>query len=102
MEPLHFGKSVKRVVALQSAPNGEVTAVDLYERKSKKRKGTVGVRLIERAVRRMAEAQQAMAEAYVDRHDQSNRKRRDGWLFNLPMNLMRSERKMARKLFRLP
>ncbi len=73
----------------------------LYREKSKKRKkGTPGLRQVERLLRRGVKANQSFTGTYLKRHDRSNRKRRDGWVRDLTVNLVRGQRK-SMKSFRL-
>ena len=74
-------------------------AVLVYRVKSKKKKkGTTGLRLIEKLFRRNARASATLTTDYLDRHKRSSRKRRDGWLRDLPLNLFRARRKATKRL----
>ncbi len=67
-------------------------------KKNKKKKGTAGLRFIEKLFRRNARANATMTTEYLDRHKRSNRKRRDGWLSDLPVNMFRARRKGSKRL----
>lgn len=83
-----------------SSKHHTADAVLVYRVKSKKKKkkGTPGLRLIEKLFRRNASARATLATDYLDRHKRSSRKRRDGWLSDLPVNLFRSRRKSMKRL----
>lgn len=98
MDQAAFGASVNAIVALYERPGGEVTAEVLYARKRRRRKkASESLRFIEKAVRRVADAQQGFHESYREGHERSNAKRRDGWLHELPKNVQRAGKK-AQKL----
>jgi hypothetical protein len=48
---------------------------------------------IERAARRLVRAQIVWGQEALRRHNRSNRRRRDGWLLDVPVNLAESGRK---------
>jgi hypothetical protein len=98
MEQAGFGKAVKAIVALYDQPDGTATSSVLYARKRRRRKkASDNLRFLEKAVRRVADAQQGFHQTYRDSHERSNAKRRDGWVADLPRNLERAGRK-AQKL----
>jgi hypothetical protein len=96
-----LSKSIRRIVALQRDPAGHVVPVVMYERTRNKKKGTRGFKMIERTTRRIMEAQRSAADSYLSRHNKSNAKRRDGWIRDLPVNVVRAGEK-ARKTLKLP
>jgi len=112
MLQFRLSKSVKRVVlpphisaALASSTPGAVGSVDgalsrgsfggmqVVKHKKKRKKLSRGSRPMERLVRRMARANRKSSDIYLDRHNRSNRKKRNGWLRDLSYNVMRSNRK---------
>ena len=100
MERLRLGKSVQSVVQLQKdSTGGGYTPVVIYKKVGrKKKKSSQGLRIVERAVRNLANAQQAFASSYLSRHNQSNQKEKDGWIPDLAQNVWRARRTGARKL----
>ena len=99
MEMPRLGKSVRRVIQLQEDENGNVIPVTLYRKRGGgRRKVTPALEPLERAVRRMASAQVAFANTYVDRHNRSNQKRRDGWMVDLIPNVAEAGRNSTKKL----
>lgn len=101
---MSLSKSIRKITVVQgNARAGTATPVVVYERKSKKKKSRNGLtKMIERGVRQAAEAQRNMAGEYVARHEKSAKKKRDGWMIDLPQNLQRATRKGVKKLSRLP
>jgi len=86
---------------LEPRPSGDTSPVVLYRKKAKRRKRSAGLRGIERVVRRVAQANQAAADEYLDRHERANRKKKDGWLRKLDWNLLKTAQKGHRKLRRI-
>lgn len=103
MEVSRMAKSVRSVVRLESDPSGGVTPVEIYRRADGKKKGTRLLRPLDRAMRRLARAQEAAATTYLERHERSNGKKRNGWLRDLGNNVYRASKKgqKAVKLNRL-
>lgn len=98
MEALRVGKQVKSIVQLEKDAYGQYVPVSLYVEAGKKKRGTRGARAASKVIRRLAQAQQAYMDTYLSRHDRSNGKRRDGWLRDLPLNVMRATRSGTKKL----
>src|SRR4051812_32703570 len=90
-------KSIKRITILApaNAPAGQSLGDEaqpqIVERRRRKRsKGFM--RIWERVVRDTARAGARTAEEYLARHERSGRKKRDGWLRDYPLNMMRANR----------
>jgi hypothetical protein len=84
---------VKRVTVIQrSGDNPE--AVEVYqEQRKKRRKVSVFARPLERAARRLVRAEVLFGQELLRRGEESNRRRRDGWLLEAPANMIESGRK---------
>lgn len=95
-------KSIKRIVILRAPQSATGTAAErivVEEKKKKKKKQSKGMaRIWERVTRRVARAHKRSAESYLDRHQRSNRKHRDGWLRDLRDNLSRANTKGTKVL----
>ena len=92
-------KGVRAITLVAPNEQGELTATTLYAAQRKKRKkGSPGLREVDRLVRRSGRAQRAIIDTYQERHDRSNRKRRDGWLDDLNRNVFKANAKGLRKL----
>lgn len=93
-------KSVKRITILKSssAPEGEVQQVVIREKRKRKKKSKGLDRILERVVRRTAEANSTASENYLSHHNSANRKKRNGWRRKLGENLVRSVRKGGKEL----
>ena len=99
MEIMRFGKNVVSVIRLEGDKAGNWTPVVLHEGKTKKRKKSTGpMGVFDRAVRRLACAHEVFSNAYLGRHNQSSQKRRDGWLSEMPVNVIRANQKGIKKL----
>jgi hypothetical protein len=100
MSDLRFSSVVRRVVQLQSdGSGGPLVPVEIYRKPGPPgKKSSTLVRPFDRALRRLAKAQQASAETYLEGHDRSKTKRRDGWLTDLGNNVWRASRKGQKAL----
>lgn len=100
MEDIQLPKSVRRVTVLARGEQGGAVVVHrvVLAKQRKKRKGTKALRPLERLVRKNAQAQEALTATYVRRHNRSSRKRKDGWLRDLSVNVARASTKAAKKL----
>jgi hypothetical protein len=103
MSDLRFSDAVRRVIQLKRTPSGAITSEVVYERERGGKKGSKMLKPVTRLVRRAAEAQEASASTYLARHEKSSAKRKDGWLSDLPVNVVKSARagQKALKLQRL-
>lgn len=84
---------VKRVTVIQrSGDNAE--PVEVYqEPRKKRRKVSVLARPLARAARRLVRAEVVFGNELLRRGEESNRRRRDGWLLEAPANMIESGRK---------
>jgi Family of unknown function (DUF6312) len=88
---------VRRIVVVGSDGQGRL----LYERETRKRKkGSPGLRQVEKLIRRGIKATQTGSDRYLERHQRSNEKRRDGWLRDLALNVAKANRKGVKVLTR--
>jgi hypothetical protein len=94
---LKLGKKIKRLTVLVRDPAGQVHA-ETYTKKRAEKKKTKSLKPSERLTRETAKAARTMIDNYLDRHDRSNRKRRDGWLRDYNDNMSRANRKGAKKV----
>jgi hypothetical protein len=84
MDPL-----VKRVTVIKRSGDSR-EAVTVYE---DQRKVSVLTRPVERAARRLVQAQVIFGQELIRRGKESNRRRRDGWVLEAPANIVESGRK---------
>jgi hypothetical protein len=98
MDMPRLSKSVRRVTVLNRDGQGSVQALTLYKKGRKRKKVTRAFKPLERMARRFAAANDRAASTYFRRYKKSNRKRRDGWLREMPENMLRSGSKALRKL----
>jgi hypothetical protein len=98
MELPRLRGSVRRIIRLQKDDTGAVAAVTIYKKKGGQRKVSPPLQPIEKAVRKVASAQVKFANSYVDRHNRSNQKRRDGWIVDLIPNIADASRTSTKTL----
>ena len=91
---------VKKIAVLEPNPQGGYSAHVVYDQKAsrKKKKGLRVLKGPEKLVRRLAEAQSTLVDVYLRRHSRANRKKKDGWLRDLGINLIRANQKAAKKV----
>jgi hypothetical protein len=87
---------IKSVHMVTLSADGSVQREKLAERKS--RRGSKRLRPLEKAMRRMSNAQGAAADEYLSRHERSNRKKKNGWAKDFGKNMSRSSKKGMKKL----
>ena len=85
-------KLVNRVTVVQR--HGDTRqAVTVYEKKPKsRRRVSMLTRPLERTARQLVKANIVFTQQLLNRHEESNRRRRDGWLLEAPANLVESGR----------
>ncbi|MCK6522903.1 hypothetical protein L6R49_15860 [Myxococcota bacterium] len=93
-------KSVTRVVRVRVGERG-VEVESLFERSTKKRKTSRAFRRAEKLQRRWLQAQRTFADQLLARHERSASKRRDGWLRDGQINIVKSSRKAWKRLTRM-
>jgi hypothetical protein len=98
MELTRMRKSVRSVTKVQADKSGAVTSTRLYERDRKNKKQRKGVKEAGKGLRRVHNAVRTMEDQYIDRHNRSNRKKRDGWAKDLPTNMVKATRKGLKKV----
>jgi hypothetical protein len=92
-----MAKFVARVTAVSLEDGTTQTLV----KSSKKRKVSKWLRPMEKSQRRMIKSLATFGSELLQRHDRSNRKRRNGWLRDGSLNMMRAQRKATKMLFNL-
>lgn len=95
---LRMGKGVEEVVQLTRTASGRVRATTLYRKRKRKKRGTWGLNQVEKVVRTIASSQRAFADSYLERHNESIRKKKDGWIRDMPYNVYRAARRGGKKL----
>jgi hypothetical protein len=92
--------AVRRITVLHQNADGTIDAEVVYRSSTSRgrRKTSRMFRTMERAARRAADAQSRFAQSYLDRHERSNRRRRDGWIGDYPSNVLRASQKGMRAL----
>lgn len=86
------------IVNLDTPGDAEV----LYKSKKKKRRRKVSgfLKPMAKRDRRMAKAAKAFSDEWLSRMDRSNNKRKNGWMRDAPVNMLRAQRKASKKLFK--
>ncbi len=66
------------------------TCTTVYKHKAAKRKQSMGLDAVGKAQRRFVTAATQTGNAYIKRHDRSNKRTKDGWLVDAVSNLVKS------------
>lgn len=98
MDMPHVRATVRRITIFDRDATGSLRPVVIYNRRRSKKKQTKGLKPIERFVRTVADANDAIAGTYIRRHRRSNRKRKDGWLRDALVNLSKAGDKGRKEL----
>jgi len=98
MDMPRLSKSVRRITLLTPSGSGGWSPVVIFKRGRKKKKSSALLRPVERMTKSLVEAADSATGTYLRRHKKANRKRRDGWVRDLPSNLARAASKGARKI----
>jgi len=98
MDNPRLSGSVRRVTVVQRDPAGGTTSTVVYKRARNKKKGSKIFKAAEKATRRIMKAQEKTADRYLERHQKSNRKKKDGWLKDLTVNTIKANRSGTKEL----
>jgi hypothetical protein len=90
MDLPRLGKQIKKITVFERDATGSLRPVVVFKRRRSKKKQTRALKPIERLVRTMSDGNDSFAGSYARRHRKSNRKNRNGWLRDLPLNLSRA------------
>lgn len=88
--------AVKSAVVLAPGADGQMAATVYRQRR--KRRVSKTWRPVEKAIRRLSTAQATAIGTYLDRHERSNRKKKDGWVKDFGDNVVKAARRGSRKL----
>ncbi len=72
--------------------SGVVRSGELDDAGPRRRKQAKILKPLERGMRKLIRRQLGVAQIYLARHERSNRRKRDGWLKDLPRNVFRAVR----------
>jgi hypothetical protein len=86
---------VRRVTVIHGTRDDPKSVAVYREPREERNKVRVSVltRPLERGARRLDKALVIFGQEFLRRHEESNRRRRDGWLLELPGNFVESSRK---------
>jgi hypothetical protein len=99
MELPRLNESVVRVTRLDRTSTGAYTPVVLFEGpQATKKKGSRIFRELERAQLRAISAGRTFLDTYSRHHEESNAKRKDGWVIDMAPNLLEAGIKASKKL----
>ena len=93
MDLPRLSKQIKRITVFERDTTGSLRPVVVFNRRRRKKRQTRELKPLERLVRTISDSNDSFAGAYARRHRKSNRKNRNGWLRDLPLNLSRAATK---------
>jgi hypothetical protein len=97
---VRMSRGVEEVIVLQRDEHGRLRTRTIYRRHKKRKKNTAPVGTVGRVVRKIVSGSESAAKVYLNRHDESNRKKSDGWVRDLPYNTYRAARRGLRRVRR--
>jgi Family of unknown function (DUF6312) len=86
-------KLVDRVTVVRRSGDQREAIAVYRDPRSSRNKSSPWLRPLERGVRRLLRAAVVQTQDQYQRHLDSNRKRRDGWLIDAPANFVKASRK---------
>ena len=89
--------SLKSAVLVKQEADGSQTIRTVYKEKGKRRVSR-RLRPFEKAMRRIGEAASTASNVYLERHEKSNRKKKNGWAKDLGKNISKARRRGIKKL----
>ncbi len=91
-----------RITVIRRDETGRLIARERYEGEGRRRKKQSKLlKPIERTLRNAVRFESRLLNDYLSRHERSNAKKRNGWVKDLPTNLVRAIRKSKpRRIFR--
>ena len=92
MSEMNLPKSVRSLTIIGS------DGVEVLFRKRKKRKISKRTKPAERAVRLIARGVVEGAQEYLDRHEKSNKKKKDGWMKDSGKNNRKAMKKLNKRV----
>jgi len=81
-----------------SEPTDNVRVVVFRKNGKSKNKRSRGTKQVEQGVRRLVDTNGTLMNTYVKKHKRSNRKKRDGWIKDIPINVFKAQKKGFKKI----
>src|SRR5689334_2368482 len=97
---VRMSRGVEEIIVLRQDERGRLRTRTIYRRSKKRKKGTPPVSTVGRVVRKIVSGYESAAKVYLDRHNESNREKSDGWLRDFSYNTYRAARRGFRKVRR--
>ncbi len=100
MEPIEIDSVVKSITFLKAKSDGRYVSERLTDVGPRK-KQSKALKPLERFVRKLVKSELAAAKTYIERHEQSNQKKSNGWVKDIGKNLKKAA-KAAEKSAKKP
>ena len=98
MENATLNGLARRITILGPTSQQALEPTVIYEKKRKRKKGSRALKGLEKIVRRRAKARVTFSQTYLERHERSNAKKKDGWVRDRGYNIIRASRKAFKVL----
>ncbi len=98
MDLPRLSRTVQRVTILSRDDAGNIVPVVVFDKGRKKKRGSRALKPIERVARRLAEATTSATAKYLRAHKKANRKRRNGWVRDMNLNVVQAARRGLKKV----
>ncbi len=96
MKQINVDNIVESITILQTNPEGGYDVQRLSETGKRKKQSKLLGKL-EKNVRKIVKVQGRMADIYLTRHNKSNCRKRNGWLWDMGKNVKTAARKGSKK-----
>ena len=87
------GAPIRRVTVVKRDERGRTVYREAYEAEPRRKRSSRALHPIERGMREFLQFENRVIDNYLDRHNRSNEKHRDGWVLDMPGNVVRAVRK---------
>jgi hypothetical protein len=91
-------KGLKSAFVLSDNGVDSPTKTVIYKEEKRKRRVSKRWRKLEKTVRRLTKAQGAASREYLERHERSNERKKNGWIKKLGTNVQKSVKRGLKKL----
>lgn len=93
-----FGKGVKKVIKIETDEDGRRSVTTVYQKSRPEKEMSPSFKGFEKVVRGATDGLRVFADTYKDHHQESNRRKSDGWMRDFAYNVYRSASKASDKL----
>jgi hypothetical protein len=98
MMDLRLSRGVEEVIIVKRDEHNRRTTRTIFRKSKKQKKGTGPMETLSTAIHKVVTGQKVAAETYLQKHDESNRTKKDGWIRDLGYNVYRATSRGLKKV----